>query len=191
MHAAATKMFGLQPITMCLEFIWQAISPSQLAEVASLMLLSDTSANLCSSLLSSKGFIMVMIPSGVSAKVGATRFHATFLLAPIAPQRTRLTYVFQLNLGTRMAGLRRFFSTKRLATEVIRDGRCLVTHTMRHFQQRLPLAALENDDARRLADALFAIRSVPSMLLPAVTERVSQRMDECHALQELVTRYQS
>jgi hypothetical protein len=191
MHAAATKMFGLQPITICFKFIWQAISQSQLAEVASPMLLSNTSANLCSNLLSSKGFILVMLPSGISAKVGAARFYSTFLLEPIAPQRTRLTYVFQLNLGTRMAGLRRFFSTKRLAFEVIRDCRCLVAHTMRHFQQRLPLAALDSDDARRLADALFAVRSGPSMKLPAVLERVSQRMDEYRALQELVTLHPS
>ncbi len=62
---------------------------------------------------------------------------------------------------------------------------------MRHFQQRLPLAALDNDDARRLADALFAIRTGRSMQLPAVTERVTQRMDEYRALQELVTLYPS
>jgi hypothetical protein len=90
-----------------------------------------------------------------------------------------------------MAGLRRFFSKKRLDTTIIEDARCILTHTMRHFQQRLPLAALDHNDAMRLADALFAVRSGQSMLLPAVTQRVSQRMDEYHALQELVSLHPS
>jgi hypothetical protein len=60
---------------------------------------------------------------------------------------------------------------------------------MRHFQQRLPLAALDQDDARRLADALFAVRSGRNMLLPDVLERVSQRMYKYRALQELATLY--
>jgi hypothetical protein len=141
--------------------------------------------------VSSKGYIMVLRPYGFSAEVGAARFSAALLLDPIAPQCTRFTYVFQLDFGSHMAGLRRFFSKKRLDTTIIEDARCLVTHTMRHFQQRLPLAALNNDDARRLADALFAIRSGRSMLLPAVMERVSQRMDEYCAFQELVTLHPS
>jgi hypothetical protein len=91
--------------------------------------------------VSSKGYIMVFRPSGISAEVGASRFSAALLLDPIAPQCTRFTYVFQLDLGSRLAGLRRFFSKKRLDTTIIEDARCLVTHTMRHFQQHLPLGA--------------------------------------------------
>ncbi len=88
-----------------------------------------------------------------------------------------------------MAGFRRFFSKRRLDTTIIKDARCVVTHTMRHFQQRLPLVELADDDARRLADALFAVRSGRSMVLPAVTKRVAERVDKYCALKELVALY--
>ena len=60
-----------------------------------------------------------------------------------------------------------------------------------YFLRVVPLAALTCDDARILADALFGIRSGPSMLLPAVTDRVAGRMKTYHALDELLTLYPS
>jgi hypothetical protein len=51
------------------------------------------------------------------------------------------------------------------------------------------LVTITDDDAKLLADALFAVRSGLSMLLPAVTERVAQKMDMYKALQELVALY--
>jgi hypothetical protein len=60
-----------------------------------------------------------------------------------------------------------------------------------YFLRVVPLAALTCDDARILADALFGIRSGPSMLLPAVTDRVAGRMKTYHALDELVMLYPS
>jgi hypothetical protein len=191
------RMVKLEPLRIRIPaMMWQALSPSQLAELIPAKVLigasssSDlpgrTSANHPSN-TPSKGYIMVILPpSVITADAGAATFSATLLLDPIAPQRTRFTYVFKLELGAYMAGRRRFFSKRRIDTGTIAEGRCLVTHTMRHFQQRLPLAALDSDDARRLADALFAVRTGRSMQLPAVTERVSQRMDEYRALQELV-----
>lgn len=54
---------------------------------------------------------------------------------------------------------------------------------------RVPLAALTDILAEGLADALFAIRSGPSMELPAVTARVTKRMSEHRALKDLVELY--
>jgi hypothetical protein len=182
------RMVRLEPLRMFFSVVWQALSRSELDELTPRVPMPKSSSE---SNAPGKGFIMVMRPSGFSAEVGAARFSAALLLNPIALQRTRFTYVFQLDLGSHMAGLRRFFSKKRLDNTIIEDARCLVTHTMRHFQHRLPLAALDNGDARRLADALFAVRSGRNMLLPAVTERVSQRMDKYCAFRELATLYPS
>jgi hypothetical protein len=147
--------YGLPRLNMYVSFVWQALSRSRLKELT-----PPVSVPLSSSqnVLMGDGYVMVLRPSGISTEVGAARFSAALLLDPIAPQCTRFTYVFQLDFGSRMAGLRRFFSKKRLDATIIEDARCLLTHTMRHFQQRLPLAALDSNDARRLADALFAIR---------------------------------
>jgi hypothetical protein len=109
------------------------------------------------------------------------------LLEHIGEGRTRVEYTYQVDLASNFATIRRLVRNADMYT--VLHHRASLKSIMRHFQQRLPLAALDHDDARRLADALFAVRSGPSMLLPAVTERVSQRMDEYRALQELVTLY--
>jgi hypothetical protein len=113
--------------------------------------------------------------------------HGFILLEHIGEGRARLEYTYHVDLANHFATIRRLVRNADMFT--VLHHRAIVKSLMLHFQQRLPLAALDTDDARRLADALFAVRSGPSMLLPAVTQRVSQRMDEYRALQELVTLY--
>jgi hypothetical protein len=113
-------------------------------------------------------------------------FRGFIVLEHMGQSKTRFTYTYQ-------ADLHNFAMIRRLVRDVdiytVIHHRAIVKSLLLHFQQRLPLAVLTNDDARLLGDALFAIRSGRSMLLPAVTVRVSQRMMEYRALEELVSLY--
>ncbi len=115
--------------------------------------------------------------------------HGFILLENICEGITRLEYTYQVDLASHFATIRRLVRNVDMFS--VLHHRASLKSIMLYFQQRLPLAALDDDDARRLADALFAIRSGQSMLLPAVTERVARRMDQYRALQELVTLYPS
>ena len=109
------------------------------------------------------------------------------MLEHIDDHRSRFEYTYQADLKHHFETIRRLVRNVDMYTVI--HHRAIVKSIMLHFQKRVQLVAITDDDARRLADALFAVRSGRSMLLPDVTERVSQRMDEYRALKELVALY--
>ena len=64
-------------------------------------------------------------------------FSALVLLEPKENNTSRMTYVFNLDLGEYQAGIRLFVSKKKLDRLIVHDARPLVTHTRRYFQQQI------------------------------------------------------